>query len=101
MKRAAALSFTWLNYKYRQTPPLSRRLNRLVGVYKLFIGAADEPVLEESTRQLFLQAPEPREQAVLARGNFVSLEGEERNAYENRVISFFLLRLPATSVPAR
>jgi pimeloyl-ACP methyl ester carboxylesterase len=101
MRRAAAFSFTWLNYKYRHTPPLSRRLNRLVGVYKLFIEAADEPVLAISTHQLFLKASEPREEVVLAHGNFVNLQGDERRDYENRVVSFFLLRLPPAHVPTR
>jgi uncharacterized protein len=94
MERSAVFSFRSLNRRYRGVPPLSQRLNRLVGVYKLFIEAADDPVLEESTQQIFLKASEPKELAVLPRGNFVGLQGDDKRAYENRVVSFFLLRLP-------
>ena len=45
---------------------------------------------------MFLQASEPREQAIIAHGNFVSLSDQEKREYENRVASFFLLRLPPT-----
>ena len=54
-----------------------------------------------TAKSFFLKALEPREQAVLAHGNFVNLEGDERHAYENRVISFFLLRLPPAYVSVR
>jgi hypothetical protein len=73
----------------------------LAGVPTLFIQAMDDPELAETTRQMFLKAPEPREQAIIAHGNFVSLGDEEKRAYENRVVSFFLVRLPAFVKPAR
>src|SRR5207302_549186 len=60
------------------------------------IQALDDPELAAITRQMFLQAPEPREQAIIAHGNFVSLSDQEKREYENRVVSFFLLRLPPT-----
>jgi hypothetical protein len=41
-------------------------------------------------------APEPREQAIIAHGDFASMNDDDKREYENRVISFFLLRLPAT-----
>jgi hypothetical protein len=54
---------------------------------------------------MFLRAPEPREQAVIAHGNFVNLPDEEKREYENRVVIFFLTRLPvvqpAPSTPAK
>jgi len=37
---------------------------------------------------MFLKAPEPREQAVIAHGNFVNLPDEEKREYENRVSYF-------------
>src|SRR2546428_4883521 len=37
----------------------------------------------ETTRQMFLKAPEPREQAILPHGNFVSLNDEEKRAYRS------------------
>jgi hypothetical protein len=33
---------------------------------------------------------------MIPHGNFVSLNDDDKRTYENRVVSFFLLRLPAT-----
>ena len=96
MVRSAELSFGWLNHNYRNDPPLSKNLNALAGVPKLFVEAIDDPELADLTRQMFLRAPEPREQALIPHGNFVGLNDDDKRAYENRVVSFFLLRLPAT-----
>lgn len=96
MVRAAQYSFTWLNYPFRMDPPLSAHMNTLTGVPKLFIEAADDPELADIARGMFMEAPEPREQVVIPHGNFVSLGDDDKRAYENRVVSFFLLRLPPT-----
>jgi len=101
MVRAAGLSFEYLNYAHRDDPPLSQKLLALVGVPTLYIQALDDPELAETTRQMFLKAPEPHEQAIIQHGNFVSLNDEEKRAYENRVVSFFLVRLPATGMAVR
>jgi hypothetical protein len=102
MIRSGQFSFTWLNYRYREDPPLSTKLGVLAGVPKLFIEAADDPELADIARQIFLKAPEPKEQATIARGNFVAMDDNDKRDYENRVVSFFLLRLPATGgTPAR
>ena len=101
MVRAAVFSFEYLNYAHRDDPPLSQKLIALVGVPMLYIQALDDPELAETTRQMFLKAPEPHEQAIIQHGNFVSLNGEEKRAYENRVVSFFLVRLPATGMAVR
>ncbi len=101
MVRAAQFSFGWLNYKYRGDPPLSKNLNALAGVPKLFIAAIDDPELADLTREMFSKAPEPRELATIPHGNFVSLNDDDKRTYENRVVSFFLLRLPATGRAAR
>jgi pimeloyl-ACP methyl ester carboxylesterase len=101
MARSAAFSFTWLNYKYREDPPISKKLNALAGVPKLFIEASDDPELAEITRQMFIKAPEPRDQMIIPHGNFVSMDDNDKRDYENRVVSFFLLRLPATALPSR
>jgi pimeloyl-ACP methyl ester carboxylesterase len=95
MVRAAELSFEYLNYKHRNDPPLSARINVLAGVPTLYIQALDDPELANTTRQLFLKAPEPREQAIIPHGDFPSMNDDDKRAYENRVVSFFLLRLPA------
>jgi len=65
-------------------------------VPKLFIEASDDPELADITRQMYEKSPEPREQAVIAHGNFVAMDENSKRDYENRVVSFFLLKLPAT-----
>ena len=97
MVLSAQFSFRWLNYEFRDAPPLSKNIAQLTGVPKLFISVADDAELGDATRLLFLKAPEPREQGILPRGNFVSMSDEDKRAYETRVVSFFLARLPATS----
>lgn len=101
MVRAAQFSFGWLNYKYRGEPPLSNSFNALAGVPKLFIAAVDDPELADLTQQMFSKAPEPREMAMIPHGNFVNLNDDDKRTYENRVVSFFLLRLPATGRAVR
>jgi hypothetical protein len=76
-------------------------LPALAGVPTLYIQALDDPELAETTRQIFLQAPEPREQAIIPRGNYVSFSDDDKRLYENRVVSFFLVRLPATGKAGR
>ncbi len=101
MVRSAQFSFEYLNYAHRDDPPLSQKLSSLAGVPTLYIQALDDPELAETTRQLFLKAPEPREQAIIPHGNFVGLNDDEKRTYENRVVSFFLVRLPAVGKPTR
>jgi hypothetical protein len=99
MVKSAQTTFEWLNYAYKDDPPLSSSLKKLPNVPILFLQANDEPELGSITRNMFLKAPEPREQAILAHGNFVNLPDDEKRAYENRVVSFFLTRLPVSAVP--
>lgn len=101
MSRFARLGFRWLNYKDRRTPPLSRSLGRLAGVPKLFIEPGDDAELALATRQIFLQAPQPRELVMLAKGDYASMLDGEKRSYENRMVSFFLLNLPAVRAPRR
>jgi hypothetical protein len=100
MVKSAQTTFEWLNYGYKDDPPLSAKLKTLDDVPTLFIQATDDPELGAITRDMFLKAPEPREQAIIAHGNFVNLPDEEKRTYENRVVTFFLTRLPVTAVPA-
>jgi fermentation-respiration switch protein FrsA (DUF1100 family) len=94
MVRAAQRIFGYLNGVHRHDPPLSSKLAALSGVPTLFIQAPDDPELAAVTRDMFLKAPEPRDQAIIPHGNFVGLSEQEKRDYENRVVSFFLLRLP-------
>src|SRR5215467_9947563 len=98
--RSTQIGFGYLNNVRRHDPPLSSKLLALNGVSTLFIQALDDPELAAITLQMFQQAPEPREQAIIAHGNFVSLSDQEKRDYENRVVSFFLLRLPSTPATA-
>jgi hypothetical protein len=99
MVRSAQTTFEWLNRQYQDDPPLSAKLKQLKDVPILFIQAADDPELGGITRSMFLKAPEPREQAIIAHGNFVNLPDDEKRTYENRVVVFFLTRLPASALP--
>ena len=99
MIRSAQTCFEWLNYTYKGNPALSSKLASLSGVPILFISAADDPELSAITRNMFLKATEPREQAIIAHGNFVNLPDDEKRTYENRVVTFFLTRLPISGIP--
>jgi len=100
MQRTGAWAFRALTREFAEELPLSSRLAPLQDVPKLFLMASDEPILGESTRQLFLASPEPRELAVVPRGNYASLLDDEKRAYENRIVTFFLRSLPTTSAAA-
>lgn len=98
--RFAMWAYKLLHLSYRTQPPLSQRLPGLAGVPKLFIQAHDNPELAEATKQLFLQAPEPREQLLLAKSNYARMFEEERRAYEASVVRFFLQNIPPAGPPA-
>ena len=69
-------------------------MDTLAGVPKLFIAAADDPELAALTQKIFKNAPEPKEQVTIPHGNFVNMEDADKRSYENRIVSYFLLRLP-------
>jgi pimeloyl-ACP methyl ester carboxylesterase len=97
MVRSAETGFEWLNYAYKNDPSLSSKLKFLNGVPILFLEAADDPELSAISRDMFLKASEPREQQIIAHGNFVNLPDEEKRTYEDRVVTFFLTRLPVSA----
>jgi len=94
MARSAEMSFGWINHKYSKEKPLTWRLDTLAGVPKLFIEAADDPELAALTQKMYKNAPEPKEQVTIPHGNFVNMEDGDKRDYENRIVSYFLLRLP-------
>ena len=100
MVKSAQTGFEWLNYAYKSDPPLSAKLKSLNGVPVLFIQAADDPELSAISREMFLKASEPREQQIIAHGNFVNLPEDEKRTYENRIVTFFLTRLAVSELPA-
>jgi pimeloyl-ACP methyl ester carboxylesterase len=100
MVKSAQMCFEWMNHEHKGDPPLTAGLSKMAGVPMLFIEAADDPETASITREIFLKAPEPREEAMIPHGNFVNLPDDEKRAYENRVVSFFLGRLPVTQAVA-
>jgi pimeloyl-ACP methyl ester carboxylesterase len=70
MARSAEVSFNWLNYKHRSDPPLSRHLDTLSGVPKLFIEATDDPELAAITHQIFVSSPEAARRSNHSPGKF-------------------------------
>jgi pimeloyl-ACP methyl ester carboxylesterase len=100
MVNSAQMCFEWMNYEHKNDPPLSAKIGKMAGVPMLFIEAADDPETASITREIYRKAPDPREEAVIPHGNFVNLPDDEKREYENRVVTFFLTRLPAGPVVA-
>jgi pimeloyl-ACP methyl ester carboxylesterase len=97
--RMARLGFGWVNYQYRNVPPLRTNLGKLTGVAQLFLQSPDDPALAASTSELFRVSPAPHELVVLPHGNYGGMLDEEKHVYENRIVSFFLVNLPPASAP--
>jgi hypothetical protein len=97
----ARKGFYWLNYSDRGVPRLSSNLDGLAGVSKLFLATTAEPGLADSTQELYRLAPEPKQIAVLGHGQYAGLIDEEKRAYENRLVSFFLVNLPLEAPAAK
>ena len=75
-------------------------LPRAGGLAKLFVVGDDAPALAEYTRELYQEAPGPKELVQLPRTNMALLVEDERRNYENLVVTFFLRTLPlVTSGP--
>jgi hypothetical protein len=95
------LGFRLMTFTYRKDPTLEQQTAKLAGVPKLFIQATDNPALAQITLQLFLKAPEPREQVIVQKSHFAEMMDDEKRSYENQLVRFFLVNLPVTAVPAR
>jgi pimeloyl-ACP methyl ester carboxylesterase len=97
LKGMTVRAYGWKEREYRYLPPLSVRISRTGGVFKLFLEAPEEPRLAQDTRDLYLRAPDPKQDAVLTQGNYAGMQDDAKKTYENRILSFFLVYLPATS----
>jgi pimeloyl-ACP methyl ester carboxylesterase len=86
--------FEFKNRVDKGIPPDSAGLSRTAGVQKLFLESPDETALAVSTHSMYLRAPEPKQEAVLAQGNYAGMPDEAKRSYENRILSFLLLNLP-------
>lgn len=95
-ERLALKIFKWKNPDDRSVQPLSPGMAPLAGVPKLFLAPADEPMLSPETRMLFAAAPDPKQLADLAVGNYASMADDAKRLYENRLLAFFLINLPAS-----
>jgi pimeloyl-ACP methyl ester carboxylesterase len=97
LKDLTVRAFDWKMKEHKDLPPISKNLSHTAGVFKLFLESPDEPKLAQSTRDLYLRAPEPKQDAVLGQGNYAGMQDDAKKLYENRVLSFFLVYLPATA----
>jgi pimeloyl-ACP methyl ester carboxylesterase len=94
--RFVDFAFRMYNYPFRNEPPVSTRLAGTTGIPKLFILASDRPALADEGLQLFVKSPDPK-QMLRVKSTYRDLPDDDRKAYENQVISFFLLNIPPTS----
>src|SRR5882762_7731794 len=97
----ARWGFGWVNYQYRNVPPLNVNLVKLAGVGQLYLVSPDEPALAGQTSDLFRASPPPHGLVALPHGNYEGMLDEEKRNYENRIVSFFLAYLPPAGAPAR
>ncbi len=97
LKDMTVRAFEWKLRADKNVPPLSAQLSRTAGEFKLFLESPEEPKLAQATRDLFLRAPDPKQDAVLSQGNYAGMNDDAKKLYENRILSFFLVVLPATS----
>jgi uncharacterized protein len=95
VSRFCDFGFRSMNYRFRNEPPVSTRLARTKGIPKLFIQADDRPVLAGETLAIFARAPEPK-QTARERSGYSEMTDEDRHAYEELIVNFFLQALPPT-----
>ena len=95
VSRFCDFGFRSMNFRFRQEPPVSTRIARTKGIPKLFIQADDRPVLAGETLTIFARAPEPK-QTVRERSGYSEMTDEDRHAYEELIVNFFLQALPPT-----
>lgn len=91
--RLADFGFRMYEYPFRNEPPVSTRLAATKGIPKLFIFADDHPVLSNLGLQIFAQSPDPK-QMVHVKSTYRDMSDDDRKAYENQIVSFFLLNIP-------
>lgn len=92
--RMSKMIFGWMNTPYRGVQPLNARIGKLSGVAQLYLESPEEPILANSTSDLFRLSSPPHELAVLQHGNYAGMLDDEKRSYENRIVSFFLVNLP-------
>jgi pimeloyl-ACP methyl ester carboxylesterase len=88
-------AFNWQRRDERPVAPLSSGLASTAGIRKLFLEAPEDPALARSTHKMYLLAPDPKQDDVLAQGDYASMPDDAKRIYENRIIGFLLVNLPA------
>lgn len=78
-------------------PEVRSGLSKLQGKPKLFLASDDAPKLEDATRRLYEDAPQPKRLVVLPHTQTAVLSGPERKEYEEQILNFFLQNLPLRS----
>jgi hypothetical protein len=94
--RVTQLEFYWLNSAYGSVPPLTARIGKLSGVAQLYLESPEESMLSDDTIKIFQASSPPHELVALPKGNYAGMLDDEKHNYENRIVSFFLVNLPAT-----
>jgi pimeloyl-ACP methyl ester carboxylesterase len=97
LERMTLYAFNWRHRDESSAAPLSAGLAKTALIQKLFLEAPEDPSLARSTHELFLRAPQPKQDVVLTQGNYSGMPDDAKRIYENRVISFLLVNLPATA----
>lgn len=94
--RFCDLGFRLMNFQFRNALPVSMRLARTRGVPKLFIQSNDRTALATETVKIFTRAPDPK-QMVSDRLSYADMSDDDRHAYENMLVNFFLQSIPPAS----
>lgn len=97
VERLTVQVFQWETPLDKEIIKISTGLGTMAADSKLFLEANDDPLLALSTREIYLRAPEPKQQAELSNGNYAAMSDDAKRIYENRLLGFFLLNLPAVS----
>ncbi len=73
LQSMTTFAFDFEHREDRKFPPDTTGLGATKGVFKLFLESPDEQELAVSTHVLFMRAPEPKQEAVLAQGNYAGM----------------------------
>jgi hypothetical protein len=93
ISRFCGFGFRMLNYQYRRARPVSSELETLLGVPKLLIKSDDKPALAAETAHIFAKAPDPK-QLVEEQVSYRDMPDDDRKAYENLIVNFFVQYIP-------
>ena len=96
VNRFSDWGFRLMNYRFRSQQPISLHLAKTQGIPKLFIQSDDRPQLADETWKIFSRSPEPK-QLVRDRLSYSEMADDDRHAYENQIVNFFLQNLPPVS----